>query len=491
MFQNLNRRTILYSKEMENIVFNRTKIIATVGPASNSKEILKELVLSGTDILRLNFSHGDYATHQRVIDTVRDLNVELGTYVSLLQVLQGPKIRVNEVEENTTLEDGQELRVTTNEIKGNYKIVSTSYKRLSEDVRVGDAILIDDGKIELKVKSIDGDEVVTEVIHGGPLLSRKGMNLPHTKVSSSSLTEKDIKDLDFGLKNNVNWIALSFVRSAADIVDLKKRIEAAGKEIKVIAKIEKPEALDHITEIIEESDAIMVARGDLGVEIAMEEVPMVQKRIIFQCNKMAKPVIVATQMMESMIENARPTRAETSDVANSVMDGADTVMLSAETAAGRFPVLAVKSMVKTIQSVETSQKKIYFKYSKLNPNSPLFLNDSLIQTAVHLSQDTNAKAIVGMTTSGFTAWRLSAHRPKANIFIFTGNRKLLTTLSLIWGVRGFYYDADESTDATIADIGEILASAGHLKKDDVFITMASMPIHERLRTNMLKINIVE
>ena len=352
-------------------------------------------------------------------------------------------------------------------------------------------ILIDDGKVELKVKEVDGDDVISEVIHGGPLLSRKGMNLPHTAVSSTSLTKKDIKDLAFGLENNVDWIALSFVRSAADVIELKARIEAAGKEIKVIAKIEKPEALEHINEIIEASDAIMVARGDLGVETAMEEVPMVQKRIIFQCNKMAKPVIVATQMMESMIENARPTRAETSDVANSVMDGADTVMLSAETAMGKFPILAVKSMVRTIQSVESMQKKIYFKYTKLNPKSPLFLNDSLIQTAVHLSQDTNAKAIVGMTTSGFTAWRLSAHRPKANIFIFTGNRKLLTTLSLIWGVRGFFYDVDESTDATIADIGKVLVNAGHVKKGDVFITMASMPIHERLRTNMLKINVVE
>jgi len=476
---------------MQNIVFNRTKIIATVGPASNSKEVLRELMVSGTDIFRLNFSHGEHSMHQQVINTVRELNKEMGTYVSLLQDLQGPKIRVNEVEEGTILDDGQEFIITSNELKGDKRIASTSYKSLVNDVKPGDAILIDDGKIELKVKNVDGNDVITEVIHGGPLLSRKGMNLPQTNVSSTSLTEKDIKDLAFGLENNMDWIALSFVRLPEDVIDLKERIAAAGKEIKVIAKIEKPEALDHITEIIEVSDAIMVARGDLGVEIAMEDVPMVQKRIIFQCNKMAKPVIVATQMMESMIENARPTRAETSDVANSVMDGADTVMLSAETATGKFPVLAVKSMVRTIQSVESSQKKIYFKYSKLNPKSPLFLNDSLIQTAVHLSQDTNAKAIVGMTTSGFTAWRLSAHRPKANIFIFTGNRKLLTTLSLIWGIRGFYYDADESTDATIADIGKVLVDAGHVKKGDVFITMASMPIHERLRTNMLKINVVE
>ncbi|RLD23685.1 MAG: pyruvate kinase [Bacteroidetes bacterium] len=476
---------------MPKIIFNRTKIIATVGPASNSKAVLKELILSGTDIFRLNFSHGEHEGHQQVIDTVRELNKELGTFVSLLQDLQGPKIRVDEVDNNTVLIDGQKLIVSINKTQGDSEKISTSYKYLARDVEPGNAILIDDGKIELKVDSIDGDEVTTEVIHGGPLMSRKGINLPHTKVSAPSLTEKDEHDLAFGLKNNFDWVALSFVRSAKDIINLKEKIAASGREVKVIAKIEKPEALEHINGIIEVSDAIMVARGDLGVETEMEEVPMVQKRLIYACNRSAKPVIVATQMMESMIENARPTRAETSDVANSVMDGADTVMLSAETAMGKFPVLAVQSMVRTIQSVETSQRKIYFKYTKLNPKSPLFLNDSLIQTAVHLSQDVNAKAIVGMTTSGFTAWRLSAHRPKANIFIFTGNRKLLTTLSLIWGVRGFYYDADESTDSTISDIGEILKKAGHIKQGDVFITMASMPIHERQRTNMLKINLAE
>jgi pyruvate kinase len=476
---------------MPEIIFNRTKIIATVGPASNSKAMLKELILSGTDIFRLNFSHGTHEDHQQVIDTVRELNRELGTYVSLLQDLQGPKIRLDEVDKDTILEDGQKLVISIHKTQGNSEKVSTSYQSLARDVQPGNSILINDGNIELKVDSIDGDEVSTKVVHGGPIASRKGINLPQTKVSSPSLTEKDELDLAFGLKNNFDWIALSFVRSADDMINLKKLIKASGKEVKVIAKIEKPEALEHITDIIEESDAIMVARGDLGVETDMEDVPMVQKRLIYQCNKMAKPVIVATQMMESMIENARPTRAETSDVANSVMDGADTVMLSAETAMGKHPVLAVKSMVRTIQSVETSQRKIYFKYTKLNPKSPLFLNDSLIQTAVHLSQDVDAKAIVGMTTSGFTAWRLSAHRPKANIFIFTGNRKLLTTLSLIWGVRGFYYDVDESTDATISDIGEVLKNAGHIKQGDVFITMASMPIHERQRTNMLKINLAE
>lgn len=476
---------------MEDIIFNRTKIIATVGPSSNSKEILRDLIVAGIDIFRLNFSHGDHDGHQKVIDTVRELNEELGTYVSLLQDLQGPKIRVNEVEKDTFIEDGKDFIITIDEMLGNSKKVSTSYKSLANDVKVNDTILIDDGKIELKVLAIEGQDVKTRVIHGGQVLSRKGINLPHTKVSSPALTRKDRADLDFGIKNDVDWIALSFVRSADDIINLKKIIADSGKELKVIAKIEKPEALKHITKIIDASDGIMVARGDLGVEIDMEEVPIIQKRIVFQCNKLAKPVIVATQMMESMIENPNPTRAETSDVANSVLDGADTLMLSAETAIGKYPVKTIESMVKTITSVETSQKKVYFKYTKLNPVSPLFLNDSLIQSAVHLSQDVNAKAIVGMTTSGFTAWRLSAHRPKASIFIFTANRSLLTTLSLIWGVRGYYYDADESTDATIYDIEQILKKEGHLKKDDIFITMASMPIQERQRTNMVKINVVE
>lgn len=489
MSPDLNRRIILYFK-MQQIIFNRTKIIATVGPASNNKDTLRELILAGTDVFRLNFSHGTHDQHQQVIEWVRELNTELGTHISLLQDLQGPKIRVDNVEPHTILHEGDEFLISVDEVIGNTSKASTSYKSLASDVKINDTILIDDGKIELKVTGVKGADVITRVIHGGELKSKKGINLPETSVSSASLTEKDIADLKFGLEFELDWVALSFVRSAKDVVELKERIAKAGKDTKVIAKIEKPEALEEIDDIIDVSDAIMVARGDLGVEIIMEDVPMVQKRIITRCNRMAKPVIVATQMLESMIENARPTRAETNDVANSVLDGADTVMLSAETAAGKFPVLAVKSMVRTIQSTENSQKRMFFKYSKLNPKSPLFLNDSLIQSAVHLSQDVKAKAIVGMTTSGFTAWRLSAHRPKALIFIFTANHKLLTTLSLIWGVRGFYYNSEQSTDATISDIERILKAAGHLREKDVFITMASMPIHERQRTNMLKVNIV-
>lgn len=476
---------------MKNIVFNRTKIIATVGPASNTKKKLKELINAGADVFRLNFSHGDHQDKLQIIKYIRELNEELGTHISILQDLQGPKIRLNEVEANTIIEEGARFDIKVDGSIGNAKSASTSYTKLPNDVKAGDVILIDDGKIECHVESIANEIVTTRVVHGGVISSRKGMNLPNTNVSSPSLTDKDLIDLEFGLENDVDWIALSFVRSANDIVDLRKRIQAAGKEIHIIAKIEKPEALENIDAIIEETDAVMVARGDLGVEIEMEEVPLVQKMIVDKCNLAAKPVIVATQMLESMINNPRPTRAETSDVANSVMDGADTVMLSAETAAGKYPVLAIKSMVKTIRFVENRRTRIYFKYNVLDPKSPLFYNDSLIQTAVRLSQETDANAIVGMTQSGFTAWRLSAHRPKAYMFIFTGNNKLLSIINLIWGVRGFYYNSSESTDATIADIEKMLKDAGHLEKGDAFITMASMPIDQRQRTNMIKINVVD
>ena len=476
---------------MKDIVFNRTKIIATVGPASNTKNKLKALIEAGADVFRLNFSHGDHQDKLQIIKYIRELNEELGTHITILQDLQGPKIRLNEVEANTILETGARFEIKIDGSIGNSRSASTTYTKLPNDVKKGDVILIDDGKIECHVELIVNETVVTKVIHGGPVSSRKGMNLPSTKVSSPALTEKDIIDLEFGLAHDVDWIALSFVRHPDDIDDLRKRIQASGKDIHIIAKIEKPEALENIDAIIEKTDAVMVARGDLGVEIEMEEVPLVQKMIVDKCNKAAKPVIVATQMLESMITNPRPTRAETSDIANSVMDGADTVMLSAETAAGNYPVLAVASMVKTIRFVEERRTRIYFKYSEPNPDSPLFYNDSLIQTAVRLSQETKAQAIVGMTQSGFTAWRLSAHRPKAYMFIFTGNHKLLSIINLIWGVRGIYYNSSESTDATIADIEKMLKDAGHLEKGDAFITMASMPIDMRQRTNMIKINVVD
>lgn len=472
------------------MLFNKTKIVATVGPASNQKPILKRLIEEGVDVFRLNFSHGSHEDHEKVIKYVRELNEELQTNVSLLQDLQGPKIRLGEMEKNAFIVPGQTFVITTEEMVGNSEKASTVYQNLSQDVSIGDVILIDDGKIELIVRDIQDREVVTEVVYGGKVKSRKGINLPFTKVSAPSLTEKDLRDLEFGLGFDLDWVALSFVRTAEDIIDLRERIEKAGCHSKIVAKIEKPDAIENLDSIIDATDAVMVARGDLGVEIFMEEVPMAQKKIVSKCNKLAKPVIIATQMMESMIENPRPTRAETNDVANAVMDGADALMLSAETAAGAYPVEVIQSMVKTITSVE-NQADVYFKHYDLDENDPLFYNNSLVLTACQLAKSSKAKAIIGMTQSGYTAFRLSSHRPKAHIFIFTSNKLLLNTMSLIWGVRGFYYDEEVSTDDTFSDVEELLKSKGHITKGDVFITTASMPILKRARTNTVKINIVE
>jgi len=475
---------------MEKISFNKTKIVATVGPASNNKEMLKALVKEGVDVFRLNFSHGSHVDHQKVIDLVREINKEENCTVALLLDLQGPKIRVQEMAPDIVIERGQTFTITTTQLVGNKSIASTSYQDLPNDVKKGDVILIDDGKIELKVTEIKGIEVVTEVIYGGPLKSRKGINLPFSKVTAPSLTEKDIQDLELGLKNNIDWIALSFVRKASDINDLRGRIDAAKATSRIVAKIEKPEALSNIDEIISLTDAVMVARGDLGVEIWLEEVPMVQKMLVEKCNKAGKPVIVATQMMESMIENPRPTRAETNDVANAVMDGADAVMLSAETAAGKYPLEVIRSMVRTISSVEKNPN-MYFRFRELDPSSPIYIHDSLVMSACKLAKDVGAKAIVGMTSSGYTAFKSSSYRPNANIFVFTGNKSLLTSMNLVWGVRAYFYDKDNSTDETIADVEAMLKSEGHVQSGDVFITLASMPIQDRQRTNTLKVNVVK
>ena len=474
----------------EKVAYNKTKIVATVGPASNNKDMLRALIKEGVDVFRLNFSHGAHEDHAKVVKIVRELNEEMGTHVCLLQDLQGPKIRVQDMQPDVVLERGQEFIITTRELLGTREMASTSYKALPNDVKPGDSILIDDGKIELKVTEVRDIDVVTQVIYGGPLKSKKGINLPFTKVSAPSLTEKDLKDLEFGLKYDVEWIALSFVRKAHDINVLRNIIDQNKSNAKIVAKIEKPEALSNIDEIIAATDAIMVARGDLGVEIWMEEVPMVQKMLVEKCNKASKPVIVATQMMESMIENPRPTRAETNDVANAVMDGADALMLSAETAAGKYPIEVIRSMVRTIASVEKNPK-IYFKYRELDIATDSYVNDSLVLSACKLAKDIGAKAIVGMTYSGYTAFKASSHRPNTNIFVFTGNKTILNTMSLVWGARTYFYDKMFSTDATMEDVENTLKRDGHVKSGDTFIVLASMPIHERNRTNTIKVNVVK
>jgi pyruvate kinase len=475
---------------LDKVSFNKTKIVATVGPASNSKEMLRALIKEGVDVFRLNFSHGTHEDHLKVILHVRELNKELGTKICLLQDLQGPKIRVNEMEPNVIIERGQDLIITTKEVLGNNKLVSTSYKSLPKDVKVGDMILIDDGKIELKVKEVRTDEVLTEVVYGGLLKSRKGINLPFTKVSAPSLTEKDLKDLEFGIQNDVDWIALSFVRKAFDIQSMRAIIDSHKSPARIVAKIEKPEALSNIDEIIAETDGVMVARGDLGVEIWMEEVPMVQKMLVEKCNKAGKPVIVATQMMESMIENPRPTRAETNDVANAVMDGADALMLSAETASGKYPLEVIRSMVRTVASVEKNPK-IYYHFRSVDKNSPKYIHDNFVLAACKLAKDVGAKAIVGMTQSGYTAFQSSAYRPNANIFVFTSNESLLNKINLVWGSQAYFYDKTNSTDETIADVESTLKRDGHVKSGDIIIILASMPIQEKARTNTLKINVVK
>lgn len=475
---------------MERVSYNKTKIVATVGPASNNKEMLRALVKEGVDVFRLNFSHGKHEDHLKVINFVREINAEMGTTVALLQDLQGPKIRVNEMQPGIEIVAGQEIIITTREVLGNNELVSTSYENLPNDVKVGDMILIDDGKIELRVKEIRDIDVVCTVVYGGPLKSRKGINLPFSKVTAPSLTDKDLEDLEFGLKNKVDWVALSFVRKSTDIEILRDIINRNKAHTRIVAKIEKPEALENIDAIIEATDAVMVARGDLGVEIWMEEVPMVQKMLVDKCNRLAKPVIVATQMMESMIENPRPTRAETNDVANAVMDGADALMLSAETAAGKYPIEVIRSMVRTISSVE-KQGNVFYKYRPMDPNSSNYFNDSLILTACKLAQEVGAKAIVGMTQLGYSAYKASSHRPNANIFAFTSNEKIINTMNLVWATRAYHYDKAASTDETISDVEHILKRDGHVKSGDIFIILASMPIQERGRTNMIKVHVVK
>jgi pyruvate kinase len=475
---------------MESAKFNKTKIVSTVGPASSDAAILRELVLAGVDVFRLNFSHGTHEVHKQTIEHIRAINAELNTHVSILQDLQGPKIRVEEVENNNVeLAVGEALKITSERVLGTNKRVSTSYKSLPRDVKVGDTILIDDGNLELKVVNKSDNDVDAEVIHGGILRSRKGINLPTTNVTAPSLTEKDLEDLHFGLEMDVDWIALSFVRSAKDILELKKIIEEHKKEAKVIAKIEKPEAVINIDEIIKVTDGLMVARGDLGVEIPMEKVPIVQKDIVKKCNIKAKPVIVATQMLESMIQNPRPTRAESSDVANAIMDGADAVMLSGETAAGKYPVIAVKSMSRIIDSVEKNVLGIYNKNLQTDPESPTFYHDNVLMGAVVIARDTCAKAITGLTFSGYTAYALAKHRPYADIFIFTENKKLLNQINLIWGVRGFYYDKFVSTDQSIDDTLNILREKDCVSKGDVIIHTGTLPVIRKQRTNMIRLTV--
>ncbi len=475
---------------MSELQFNRTKIIATIGPATSSYESLKAIVKEGVDVCRLNFSHGAYEDHQKVIDNINKLNDELGTHVAMLLDLQGPKLRVGEMENGKIeLKTGAILEVTTEKCIGSAERIYVNFENLPKDVNKGERILLDDGKLELRVLETNKKDLIkTEVIVGGFLTNKKGFNLPNTKMSIPSMTQKDLDDLKFGLEQKVEWVALSFVRNADDVIYIKNIIERNEWKPRVVAKIEKPEAIVNIDRIIQVSDGIMVARGDLGVEMPMEEVPVLQKMIVKKCIEASKPVIIATQMMESMITSPVPTRAEVNDVANAVMDGADAVMLSAETSVGAFPEQCVRAMQKTIAQVEQKTNAPYFKGKRPDEISPTFISDEILFTAVRISDHLKAKAVVGMTFSGYSAYRLSSYRPKAAIFIFTTNPRLLKTMSLVWGVRGFLYRGFESTDQSIQDINDQLQEMGYLKSGDIVINTASMPITERSRTNAIKIS---
>ncbi|MCF8379504.1 MAG: pyruvate kinase [Bacteroidales bacterium] len=470
---------------------SHTKVIATLGPATQKKEVLKQLFMEGIDVCRLNFSHGSHEDHLKNILLIRELNEELESKVAILADLQGPKLRIGEVENNDVfLENGSGLILTSEKVIGNAEKVYMSYERLPLDVSPGEHILIDDGKIKLEVISTNKkDQVVTKVIYGGPLSSRKGVNFPNTNISLPSLTEKDIEDAEFALKHNVDWIALSFVRHVTDIIDLKELIKKTRKNARIIAKIEKPEALEEIDGIIDITDAIMVARGDLGVEVDFDRVPMIQKEIVEKCINASKPVIIATQMMESMITNFRPTRAEATDVANAVLDGADTLMLSGETSVGQFPAGVIKSM----QSIIDWTEEKGFKYFRDHPpvkGLPTFFPDSICYNAVLMAEQTGANAIITFTHSGYTAFKISSYRPKANIFAITHNESLLPMLSLVWGVRAYIGVERDTMNSYIQHSITFLKEKQLIKEGDVIIHVGSMPVNKKGKTNMLKLSYI-
>ncbi|MFZ4103960.1 MAG: pyruvate kinase [Sediminibacterium sp.] len=473
---------------------HKTKIVATIGPACETYDQLKNLVIAGVNVFRLNFSHGSHEDKKKIIDNIRNINKELNCTVAILGDLQGPKLRVGEIENNSLdVKVGDILTLTNEKCVGTIEKIYVSYPNLAGDVLVGNTIMIDDGKIELKVLSIEanGDVKVT-VSLGGIISSKKGLNLPDTKISLPAMTEKDLEDVQFIMKEELDWVALSFVKRVADIEMLRAILGEHKSKSKIIAKIEMPEAIVNLRDIIIASDGIMVARGDLGVELPVEKIPLIQKEIIRKCIHRAKPVIVATQMMESMMDRVKPNRSEITDVANAVIEGADALMLSGETAVGQFPVLVIETMRKIISEVE----QYGYNYNrsedlKPQPHSPSFLSDAVCYNACKLSEDSNAQALVGMTQSGYTAFMLSSFRPKAPLFVFTKEKSLVNQLSLSWGVKALYYDKEESLDEIVADQIKLLKAQGFVNTGDIVVNTGSTPIQLHLPTNMIKINKVD
>ena len=470
----------------------KTKIIATLGPASDKEEIIEEMILSGVDVFRINFSHAEHEDVKKRIQSIRKISKKLNSNTSILADLQGPKLRIGKVGADTTLAPGDQIAFLNGDpFEGNKEKVFMNYENFSRDVKPGERILLDDGKLIFEVIATDTQSRVdAKVIQGGKLKSKKGVNLPNTKISLPALTKKDIVDAEFAIGEEVDWIALSFVRNSEDILDLRKMIEKqSDHKIPIIAKIEKPEGIENIDKIISYCDGLMVARGDLGVEIPPAEVPLVQKELVKLAKKARIPVIIATQMMESMIDSLTATRAEVNDVANSVMDGADAVMLSGETSVGEYPVEVIKSMSSIILSVENSEL-ISVPQKPPNIRTVRFITKSICYHAVHIANDVQAKAICTLTNSGYTAFQVSAWRPHSFILVFTSNKRILTQLNLIWGVKAFFYDSFESTDKTVEQINDIASKMEYVKKGDLLVNLTAMPIVEKGMVNTLRVSTV-
>lgn len=468
----------------------KTKIVATLGPACSSKEVIKNMIDAGVNVFRINFSHADYDDVKERINIIRELNEEYGYTTGILGDLQGPKLRVGVMKEDVVVHPGDVITFTTAEdIPGTAQRVYMNYKEFPSDVNPGERILLDDGKLIFEVLETDRKtEVKATVIQGGPLKSKKGVNLPNTKVSLPALTKKDIKDAIFAIENQVDWIALSFVRTPKDLEELQDLIaKHSNHKIPIVAKIEKPEAVENIDKIVAFCDGLMVARGDLGVEIPAQEVPLIQKKLIHRAKTARIPVIVATQMMETMITSLTPTRAEVNDVANSVMDGADAVMLSGETSVGNYPVQVIETMTKIINSVEDSPL-IQVPHNPPHIRTKRFITKSVCYHAAIMANEIKAKAISTLTNSGYTAFQISAWRPSAHVLVFTSNRNILTQLSLLWGVKSFYYDKFVSTDDTVDDVNKIAKEKGFVQKGDMIVNLAAMPVAEKGMVNTLRIS---
>jgi pyruvate kinase len=471
----------------------KTKIVATLGPAIDSKEMLLKMVSTGVNVFRINFSHADYEEVKKRVRFIREINEEHGYNAAILADLQGPKLRVGVMKDDVVVAPGDEIIFATGtRFEGTKERVYMTYDRFPMDTKPGEQILLDDGKLIFEVVSTNNkDEVKAKVIQGGPLKSKKGVNLPNTNISQPALTEKDKKDALFAIEQEVDWIALSFVRNPEDLMELEAIIsEHSDYKIPIIAKIEKPEAVENIDKIVAYCDGLMVARGDLGVEIPAQEVPLIQKQLVLKAKSARIPVIIATQMMESMITSLTPTRAEVNDVANSVMDGADAVMLSGETSVGQYPVQVIQKMSDIIKSVETSDL-IHVPQKHPHIKTKRYITKSICYHAANMANEINARGITTLTNSGYTAFQISAWRPKAHILVFSSNKRIISRLNLLWGVRAFYYDKFVSTDETVEDVNKIALKKGYLEAGDMVISLAAMPIQEKGMVNTLRVTEVK